>query len=196
MIHKFPVDRDEVLCSILPPQLRDFLIDGDPGNVKTVQWENLTHCVNLGFTTVIELDGTAGKAFWFGFDAGRPTPVHPDRFFAMYGGNPFYEVIMEWWEPAMDTHKKLIHYEEALFEFFGKAGHPELVKKYWPDLYKFVNFELTQNQALSDKDFNKRRVVPMPTNEESSGIIETLAGSTLLDPYKCDAWVDYETEDW
>lgn len=196
VIHKFPVDRDEVLCSILPPQLQDFIILGDPAGAKSVQWENLTHCVNLGFTTVIELDGETGKAFWFGFDAGRPVPVHPDRFFAMYECNPFYEAIAEWWGPAMDTHKKLIHYEETLFEFFSKAGHPILVERYWPELHKFVDFELAQNQALSDKDLNKRRVIPMPADKESNGIIETLAGSTLLDSYKCDAWVDYETEDW
>lgn len=196
MIHKFPVDRDDVLMSILPPQMQDFVVLGDPANVKTVQWENLTHCVNMGFTTVIELDGTTGKAFWFGFDEGRPAPVHPDKAFAMYECNPFYADIVKWWEPAMETHSKLMQYEEALFNFFSKAGHPVLVEKYWPELHKFVNFELTLNQTLSPVSLAKRRVVPMPTDEESTGIIETLAGSTLLDEYKCDAWVDYETEDW
>lgn len=196
VIHKFPVDRDEVLMSILPPQMQDFVVTGEAEDTKTVQWENLTHCVNMGFTTVIELDGTTGNAFWFGFDKGRPAPVHPDKCFSMYECNPFYADIVEWWEPAMETHKKLMQYEEALFNFFSKAGHPELVSKYWPDLHKFVNFPLAGSQLLSDKDRNKRRVVPMPTDEESSGIIETLAGSTLLDEYKCNAWVDYETEDW
>jgi hypothetical protein len=196
VIHKFPADRDEVLCSMLPGHMQDFVVTGKPDNVKTVQWENLTHCVNLGFTTVIELDGENGKAFWFGFVDGRPAPIHPDRAFAMYESNPFYKEIVQWWEPAMETHKKLMQYEEALFEFFSKASHPRLVEKYWPELHKFVDFELAPNQVLPDKAYNRRRIVPMPTNEESEGIIETLAGSTLLDPYECNAWVGYETGEW
>jgi len=196
VIHKFPCDRDEVLVAMLPTQMQDFVVTGEPDNVKTVAWENLTHCVNLGFTTVIELDGEDGKAFWFGFVDGRPSPIHPDKAFAMYECNPFYKEIVKWWVPAMETHKKLMRYEEALFDFFSKAEHPKLVKKYWPELHKFVDFELAPNQVLSDKSFNKRRIVPMPTDEESTGIIETLAGSTLLDPYECDAWVGYETEEW
>jgi hypothetical protein len=196
VIHTFPVDRDEVLCSILPPQLQDFVVTGERDDVKTVQWENLTHCVNLGSTVIIELDGDDSKSFWFGFTKKRPVPVNPDRAFEMYECNPFYKQIVQWWVPAMETHKKLMRYEEALFAFFSKAEHPRLVEKYWPELHKFVDFELSPNQVLSDKNFNKRRTVPMPTDEESTGIIETLAGSTLLDSHECNAWVGYETGDW
>ncbi len=194
VIHKFPADRDEVLCSVLPPQIQDFVVTGDQGDVKTVQWENLTHCVNLGSTVIIELDGE--KSFWFGFIQKRPVPINPDSAFVMYECNPFYADILKWWEPAMRTHLKLMKYEEVLFDFFSKATHPKLVEKYWPELHKFVDFELAPNQTLTDRNFNKRRVVPMPTDEESNGIIETLAGSTLLDPHECNAWVGYEHGDW
>jgi hypothetical protein len=114
----------------------------------------------------------------------------------MYANCQFYDEIVEWWEPAMETHKKLMGYEQCLHDFFSRADHPELVSKYWPDLHKFVNFPLAGNQLLDSKTLNKRRVVPMPTADDAEGIIETLAGSTLLAPHKCNAWVDYETEEW
>ena len=195
VIHQFPVDRDEVLCTLLPPEMQDYILsDGLESGGKTIRWENLTHCVNLGFTAVIEIDAETDNAFWFGWTGGHPAPVHPDKTFAMYESCPFYKEIVEWWGPAMETHKRLIQYEQALFAFLSRADHPLLVEKYWPELHTFVNYELLRNQK--EPDMVKRRVVPMPTNDEAVGIIETLAGSTLLEKYKCNAWVGYDTEDW
>jgi len=197
-IHVFPCDRDEVLCSLLPPDLQDYVVElGGLGDEETnIQWENLTQCVNLGMTTVVELDREHGKAFWFGWEGGKPAPVHPDKAFSMFCTNPSYAKILAWWEPAMETHKKLMRMEEALFDFFQKATHPVLVKRHWPDLHKFVDFNVGPSNSLSDGSLNKRRLVPMPDLETQEEIIDTLAGSTLLPKYDCDAWVGYESGDW
>lgn len=96
----------------------------------------------------------------------------------------------------MKTHKRLMRYESSLYDFFAKATHPRLVKRHWPDLHKFVNFTVGASNSLSDGSLTKRRLIPMPDVEEQEEIINTLAGSTLLPEYKCDAWVDYEAEDW
>ena len=198
-IHKFPCDREDVLCSLLPGELQDYILAdslGEDSKVKNVRWENLTHCVNLGFSSIIEIDGETGKAFWFSWDGGQPAPVHPDKAFAMYASHPSYDEIVAWWESATETHKRLMRYESSLYDFFAKATHPQLVKRHWPDLYKFVNFEVGPSNSLTDGSLNKRRLVPMPDLEEQEEIINTLAGSTLLPVHKCNAWVDYETEDW
>lgn len=197
-IHMFPCDRDDVLCSLLPGELQDYVTSEGLGDslVKNVRWENLTHCVNLGMTTTVELDGTTDMAFWFGWNGGKPAPVHPDKAFAMYASHPNYEEVKAWWDAAIVTHKKLMHMEELLFDFFKKATHPVLVKRHWPDLHKFVDFKVMLSNSLSDGSLKKRRIVPMPDVEEQEEIINTLAGSTLLPPYDCDAWVGYETGDW
>jgi len=197
-IHKFPADRDDVLISLLPAELQDYVTSGGLGDaqVKNVQWENLTHCVNLGFTSVIEIDGEHGRAFWFGWPEGKPAPVHPDKAFAMYASHPNYDEIVEWYGPAMETHHRLMEMESDLHSFFQKATHPVLVKRHWPELHKFVDFKVGPSNSLSDGSLNKRRLISLPEKEFMDEIIETLAGSTLLTKYECDAWVDYETEDW
>lgn len=197
-IHKFPCDRDDVLISLLPGELQDYVVDHTVGGdaVKNVRWENLTHCVNLGMTSTIEIDGENGKAFWFGWNGGKPAPVSPSQAFAMYASHPNYDEIVEWWGPAFETHKRLMHMEELLHTFFQKATHPVIVKRHWPDLHKFVDFKVGPSNSLSDGTLNKRRVIKMPTEYETHEIITTLAGSTLLPKYDCNAWVDYETEDW
>ena len=197
-IHPFPCDRDETLVALLPGQMQDFILNEGLGEniAKNVQWENLTHCVNLGYTTTIEIDGEHGNAFWFGWRGGRPAPVHPDKAFAMYGGHPYYDAITAWWKNAKHTHDKLIAMEQDLHAFFSKATHPTLVKRHWPDLFKFVNFKVGPSNSLSDGSLDKRRLIPMPDQPSKDEIITTLAGSTLLPKYECNAWVDYETEDW
>jgi hypothetical protein len=196
VIHPFPVDREEVICALLPPQMQDFIVGGDPEDTENIQWENLTQCVSLSMSNIIEIDGETGKAFWFGWTGGHPSPVHPDKAFSMYASHPHYDEIVAWWHPAMETHKKLMGFEQCLHDFFARASHPRLVKKYWPELLKFVDFDVPEHQKLEAREYTKRRIVPMPTAEDAAGIIETLAGSTLLDSYECNAWVDYETEDW
>lgn len=197
-IHKFPCDRDDVLISLLPGQMQDFVVEGGLGEnlVKNVKWENLTHCVNLGLTTSIEIDGENGKAFWFGWEGGKPAPVHPDKAFAMYASHPNYDEIVAWWGPAMETHKRLMQMEQDLYDFFKKADHPRHVERHWPDLFKFVNFKMGPSNSLTDGSLNKRRLMLTPDIEQQEAIINVMAGSTLLPKYRCNAWVDYETEDW
>ena len=188
VIHKFPCDRDEVLISLLPPEAQDLVLGKE---IADIQWKNLTQCVSFSSTVLIELDGKTGKAFWFTFNRLRPTPIGSDAF-VMLPENRHYDEVYRWWASAYETHKKLMRYEQALYDFFSKATHPVLVEKYWPELHKFVGFQPLPNQV--DPNLTKRRVVVLPSDGERTSIIETLAGSTLLEKFECNTWVDYETE--
>lgn len=187
-IEKFPRDREEVLLSLLPPGVQDYVLDGSN---KATQWENLNHCVTLDRSVFVELMGRTGFAFWMKFD--KPVISAPGAAtFAMSEDNLHYDAVESWWERATDIHTELQAYQSALWDFFSKADHPQLVEKYWPELLSFVDFELLPSHEKPD--LNKRRVVPMPSQKHRDGIIETLTASTLLDSYTCNAWVDYEAE--
>lgn len=193
VIHQFPVDRDDVIVSLLPPEAQDLVLNLGK-SFTDYQWKNLTQCVTFNNVVLIELDGDMEQAFWFKFKRLRPTPNGNNNAFQMDRSNRHYSQVLGWHKAASVTHKRLLCYEQALFSFFSRADHPVLVEKYWPELHNFVDFELAPNQKLSDASKNKRRIVPMPTDEQRNGIIETLAGSTLLESHECNTWVDYETE--
>lgn len=187
VIHKFPCDREAVILSLLPHDAQSIVLGG---KASTVEWKNLTNCVTFGHTVLIELDGEMERAFWFKFKKKVPVGIQSTGAFELPKANPFYVSVKEWWEAATKTHAKLLRYDRALFEFFGKASHPLLVEKYWPELHKFVDYELPPTHK--EPNMKKRRIVTLP--EDSGGIIETLAGSTLLGHFDCRTWVDYETE--
>ena len=189
-IHPFPCDKEEVLCSLFPPEMQDVVL------VENGQfaWDNLTHCISMGNAFVVELDGVTGKAFWLRFTKRVPVPMDAASF-TLPLGSPHYRTIYDWWCKAMEIHSELSEYEKALWDFFQRASHPMLVEKYWKELHPFVDFKCSPNQALNPAILDKRRIVPMPSEEHRNGIIETLAASTLLPPYVCSAWVDYEVEE-
>ncbi len=189
-IYPFPCDKEEVLCSLFPAEMQDVVLDED---VKFA-WENLTHCVSKGTSCVIELDGVTGKAFWMRFDTQVPVPMDAASF-TLPNTSPHYSTVYDWWLKAMEIHSELSEYEKALWDFFQRASHPLLVEKYWAELHTFVSFKVLPTQELSKEALNKRRIIPMPSEEHRNGIIETLAASTLLPKYNCTAWVDYEVED-
>ena len=192
VIHPFPCNKDEVLCSLLPGEIQGYIIGSD---ARDAQWRNLIQCVNLGMSNIIEIDGETGKGFWLGWNGGHPSPVHPDKVMSIYENNPHWRDIVAWYGPAMETHKKLMRYEETLHDFFSRANHPVLVRKYWPELHTFVDFPIGAGQEITSAEIAKRRMVSMPTHEDAVDIIETLAGSTLLEKYDCTAWVGYEVEE-
>jgi len=170
--------------------MQDMVLDKD----EQFAWENLTHCVSMGTSFVVELDGMTGKAFWLRFDKRVPVPMDAASF-SLPSISPHYGTIYDWWHKAMEIHSELSEYEKALWDFFQRASHPMLVEKYWAELHTFVNFQCSPTQVMKESDLNKRRIVPMPSEEHRDGIIETLAASTLLPPYVCSAWVDYEVEE-
>ena len=189
-IHPFPCDKEEVLLSLFPPEIQDAVLADD---VKFA-WENLTHCVSMGNAFVVELDGVTGKAFWLRFAQRVPVPMDAASF-TLPSTSLHFGTIYDWWHKAMEIHSELSEYEKALWDFFQRASHPMLVEKYWVELHPFINFQPNANQVMNPEILNKRRIVPMPSEEHRNGIIETLAASTLLPPYTCSAWVDYEVED-
>ncbi len=189
-IHPFPCDKGEVLVSLFPAEMQDVIQNAE----AQFAWDNLTHCVSMGNAFVVELDGITGKAFWLRFDKRVPVPMDAASF-TLPNTSLHYGTIYDWWHKAMEIHSELSEYEKALWDFFQRASHPMLVEKYWAELHTFVNFQCNPNQEMKELDLNKRRIVPMPSEEHRDGIIETLAASTLLPPYVCSAWVDYEVED-
>jgi len=189
-IHQFPCNKEEVLVSLLPVGMQDNLIATDTS--VEIYWGNLTHCVMTDRAVIVELDGETGKAFWMRFDKKVPSPG-PGTAFMMPHDNIHHGTIDNWWHKANEIHAELTEYQTALWDFLQRADHPQLVEKYWRELHPFVDFHVLTSHH--QPDLNRRRLMPLPSQEHRDGIIETLAASTLLPKHTCDAWVDYEAED-
>ncbi len=186
-IEVFPYDNGEVLLSLYPNAMQDVALTGE----EYVQWMNVDKCLARDRSVIVELKGEPGHAFWMKFDQTVVAPNAGDSL-ALPDSNFHYVEISAWWDRATKIHSELGEYQDALWEFFSRADHPLLVEKYWSELLPFVDFELLPSQVLPQ--LNKRRVVPMPEEKTREGIINTLAGSTLLPVHTCNAWVDYEAE--
>ncbi len=186
-IEVFPYDNEEVLLSLYPPQVQDITVASE----YQIQWVNMDKCLTRERSVIVELNGEAGHGFWMRFATDVAAPKGGDSL-VLSEDNFHFAEIKAWWDRAAKIHAELGEYQAALWAFFARADHPLLVKKYWPELLSFVDFELLPSQVAPN--LTKRRVVPMPTDEHRSGIITTLAGSTLLTPYECIAWVDYEAD--
>lgn len=186
-IEVFPFDQQEVLLSLYPEAMQDVTLNSD----ERIEWMNVDACLTRDTAVLTEIKGEAGHAFWMKF---------PTKVVAPIGGvsltlpeeNFHYNDIESWWKNATKIHRELQEYQDALWQFFSRADHPLLVKKYWTELHPFVDFELLPSHE--EPNLTKRRVVPMPDEAIREGVITTLAASTLLTPYKCTAWVDYEAD--
>ena len=176
----------DVLASLLPPEMQDW--DKPTDNIY---WQNLSHCISADVSIVVELEGITGRAFWMHFGTKIPAPLNAQAF-TMPPDNPYFGQIDRWHKRAMVIHEELKMYETALWDFLQRAHHPELVEKYWLELHPFVNFEPHAGHSMKAPDLLKRRLIPLPSEKDRAGIIETLAASTLLPVIPCDAWVDYE----
>ncbi len=193
-IQPFPCDKAEVLASLLPPEMVGYAHKPTPMTGLTVEWQNLTHCISVDNSIVVELDGETGKAFWMRFGYRVPAPSQSAAF-EMPPTNQYYGQLSRWWIRANEIHEELKLYQTALWDFLQRANHPKLVEKYWLELFQFVDFELHPGGLGKEPNLDKRRLMPIPPEEDRNGIIETLAASTLLQVTDCDAWVDYEVEE-
>ena len=191
-IHQFPCNKEEVLASLLPVGMQDNIIAAAPISHLEFVWQNLTHCVMSDRAVIVEIDGETGKAFWMRFNQTVPSPG-PGTAFMMPHDNIHHGTIDNWWHKANEIHAELTQYQTALWDFLQRADHPRLVEKYWLELHPFIDFPV--HTAHVQPDLNRRRLMPLPSQEHRDGIIETLAASTLLPKYSCSAWVDYESED-
>lgn len=186
-IEVFPCDHHDTLMSMLPDHMQDIVGVGD----DALKWHNLGRCCNRARNVIVELKGEAGYAFWMKFEWDVVSP-NDGTSFILPESNANYETIKDWWDRATKIQSELSVYQDILWAFFTKADHPLLVKKHWPELHQFVDF--VPSLAHEEPNLNKRRVIPLPPSHEKDGIINTLAGSTLLPSYECRAWVDYEVE--
>lgn len=183
-IEPFPLDTEEVFLSLFPKSMREVSLAGD-------EWWNINVCLTRSTAAVIELLGEAGSAYWLKFDHEVVAPGNGATL-RMCRSNPHYPAIHEWWTRASVIHAELSEYQSILWDFFQRAEHPAVVGKHWPEILPFVDFELQPSHYTPDID--KKRNIPPHSGIIREGIIHTLAGSTLLPPYDCMAWVDYETE--
>ena len=192
-IHPFPCNQKKVLASILPKKAKGWV--SHPGNqVAGCQWLNLSQCVNTGRTVILELGGVTGKAFWMRFEEPVPCPGNSIAL-NIPTGSKYYDKVYVWWQKANVIHEELRAYQSDLWDFLQRSNHPDLVKKYWGELYPFIEYAMHVNYAR-DIDLTKRRVVVQPNQAQCDSIIECLAASTLLPVVPCTAWVDYEAEEF
>ncbi len=191
-IHKFPIDKDVLLLSMVPSEVWDYVLTWK----GTYKWNNLTRCVNMANSCIVELGGKVGNAFWMNFGPKllRPCPANSTTAFELSRVNPHYKAVKKWWDEAQIMHGQLKKYEGLLYRMFMKADHPLLIKDLWPDLYKFVKFKPPKGQE-QPKSRRRQLTVPLPSALDKIAIIEILAGSTLLPEYTPDVWVDYEVEE-
>lgn len=186
-IEVFPYDQQEVLLSLYPEAMQDVTLSSD----EKIEWLNVDSCLTRDRAVIIEIKGEAGHAFWMKFPTKVVAPIGGASL-TLSEDNFHYGEIENWWKNATKIHRELQEYQDALWQFFSRADHPLLVKKYWTELLPFVDFELLP--SYEEPNLNKRRVVPMPDEAIREGVITTLAASTLLTPYACTAWVDYEAD--
>lgn len=186
-IEVFPYDNGKVLRSLYPNAMQGIKFD----DTEFINWANIGVCLERARSVVVEIKGEAGHAFWMKFRQSVVAPIAGSSL-ALPESNHHYGEIKLWWDRAMEIHTELGKYQDALWAFLSRADHPLLVEKYWPELLPFVTFAPLLSHA--QPDLNRRRTVPMPSQEIRDGIITTLAGSTLLAAYECSAWVDYEAE--
>jgi len=191
-IQPFPCDKDEVLVSLLPPEMQDWVLLPQAPKSMTIEWSNLTQCVSCDTSVIVELEGETGKAFWMRFDKRVPVPSQVAAF-NLPSTNLHYDKLCRWWERANVIHEELKLYQTGLWDFLQRANHPKLVEKYWTELHPFVDFQLHAGALAPDLD--KRRLMPLPSQEDREKIVEVLAASTLLPKLPCSAWVDYEVEE-
>jgi len=165
-IQPFPCNKDDVLLSLLPPEMQDWAVIPVKNNDISVEWMNLSNCISTGMSVVIEFDSETGKAFWMRFDSRVPVPINSNAY-NMPPENLHYGILSRWYKRANVIHEELKMYQQALWDFLQRANHPLLVEKYWKELHPFVDFDMHPGGLMKSPDLNKRRLMPVPPRRRS-----------------------------
>lgn len=192
-IEVLPYQTDIVVRSLFP------IWFWDDGNLRSMAEENLKRCVAVtpaNDPLHIYLGGDRSQVFWLKPELLPEQPQNGVSLVELWVGHEFYHPIMAWYKKAEVIQEAIGGVEGYLWDFFEQVEYGSDIKTSWPEIYHFiaphVTIPATQQQR---KGRYKAGIGGTPSRDNRDKVIQHLAGTTLLKPYDCHAWVDFSMED-
>ncbi len=190
-IEILPIQTDIVVRSLFPVWLWE-------EHTRSCAEENLKRCVATAPANDplhVYLGEDRSQVFWLKAELLPEQPLNGVSLVELWVGHEFYHSIVAWYNKAEVIQEAIGTVEGYLWDFFEQVEYGSDIQARWPEIYHFVAPHVTIPEAQRQRKgkYKNRGAAVSRANQDQ--VIRHLAGTTLLKPYDCRAWVDFSMED-